>query len=181
MKKTISVLLAIAMLFTLCVPAFAAATPVDLTADGTAEVIVKTDTKKDTDGDGVGDTEVEGFTLSIPADTVIPWGQEETDVSFKLEAHLTRNKAVNVTVAGSADKKMKTADAVYGIPYALVDTDASDDAVTYTEGPAVYDTVNDTGVIFPVKVVVTSDDWNTAVVEAFQDTLTYTATVVTTA
>ncbi len=174
MKKPISVLLAVAMLFALCVPAFAAETAVDITADGAADVIVKTDTKKDTDGDGIGDKDAEGFTLSIPADTVIPWGQEETDVSFKLEAHLARNKKVNVTVAGSADKKMKTADAAYGIPYAL------DGTVTCTEGPAVYDTVNDTGVVFPVKVVVTSDDWNTAAVEAYQDTLTYTATVVTT-
>ncbi len=168
MKKTISVLLAIAMLFTLCVPAFA----VELTADGAADIIVKTDTKKDTDGDGIGDKDAEGFTLSIPANTVIPWGQEETDVSFKLEAHLARNKKVNVTVAGSAESTMKTADAAYAIPYELAGT------VTCTEGPAVYDTVNDTGVVFPVQVKVTSDDWNTAAVEAYQDTLTYTATVV---
>ncbi len=172
MKKTISVLLAVTMLFALCMPAFAA----DITADGTDDVIIKTDTKKDTDGDGIGDTDAEGFVLSIPADTVIPWGQEETDVSYKLEAHLSRNKAVSVSVVGSAaapaDYKMKTVDAAYAIPYALTG------AVTCTAGPAVYDTVNDTGVVYAVKVAIASDDWNTAVVEAYQDTLTYTASVV---
>lgn len=168
MKKALSVLVALMMLVALCVPAFAA----DIVADGTGDTIIKTSTLKDTDGDGVGDTDAEGFKVTIPADTVIPWGTEATDVSYMVEAHLARGKAVSVAVTGSGT--MKTADAVYEIPYALDGT-----ANFVAANPWVYDTVNDTGVTQPLTVQIAADDWNTAVVEAYQDTLTYTVSVVT--
>lgn len=168
MKKALSVLVALMMLVALCVPAFAA----DIVADGTGDTIIKTSTLKDTDGDGVGDTDAEGFKVTIPADTVIPWGTEATDVSYMVEAHLARGKAVSVAVTGSGT--MKTADAVYEIPYTLDGT-----ANFVAANPWVYDTVNDTGVTQPLTVQIAADDWNTAVVEAYQDTLTYTVSVVT--
>ncbi len=168
MKKALSVLVALMMLVAFCVPAFAA----DIVADGTGDTIIKTSTLKDTNGDGVGDTDAEGFKVTIPADTVIPWGTEATDVSYMVEAHLARGKAVSVAVTGSGT--MKTADAVYEIPYTLDGT-----ANFVAANPWVYDTVNDTGVTQPLTVQIAADDWNTAVVEAYQDTLTYTVSVVT--
>ena len=168
MKKALSVLVALMMLVAFCVPAFAA----DIVADGTGDTIIKTSTLKDTNGDGVGDTDAEGFKVTIPADTVIPWGTEATDVSYMVEAHLARGKAVSVAVTGSGT--MKTADAVYEIPYTLDGT-----ANFVAANPWVYDTVNDTGVTHPLTVQIAADDWNTAVVEAYQDTLTYTVSVVT--
>ena len=168
MKKVLSVLVALTMLAALCIPAFAA----DIVADGTGDTIIKTSTLKDTDGDGVGDTEAEGFKVSIPADTVIPWGTAATDVSYTVEAHLARGKAVSVAVSGSGT--MKTADTVYEIPYTL---DGTTNFVAVN--PWVYDTANDTGVTQPLTVQIAADDWNTAVVEAYQDTLTYTVSVVT--
>ena len=69
---------------------------------------------------------------------------------------------------------MKTADTVYEIPYAL---DGTTNFVA--ANPWVYDTANDTGVTQPLTVQIAADDWNTAVVEAYQDTLTYTVSVVT--
>ena len=120
----------------------------------------------------MGDTDAEGFKVTIPADTVIPWGTEATDVSYMVEAHLARGKAVSVAVTGSGT--MKTADAVYEIPYTLDGT-----ANFVAANPWVYDTVNDTGVTQPLTVQIAADDWNTAVVEAYQDTLTYTVSVVT--
>ena len=168
MKKALSVLVALMMLVAFCVPAFAA----DIVADGTGDTIIKTSTLKDTNGDGVGDTDAEGFKVTIPADTVIPWGTEATDVSYMVEAHLARGKSVGVAVTGSGT--MKTADAVYEIPYTLDGT-----ANFVAANPWVYDTVNDTGVTQPLTVQIAADDWNTAVVEAYQDTLTYTVSVVT--
>ena len=168
MKKALSVLVALMMLVAFCVPAFAA----DIVADGTGDTIIKTSTLKDTNGDGVGDTDAEGFKVTIPADTVIPWGTEATDVSYMVEAHLARGKAVSVAVTGSGT--MKTADAVYEIPYTLDGT-----ANFVAANPWVYDTVNDTGVTQPLTVQIAADDWNTAVVEAYKDTLTYTVSVVT--
>ena len=168
MKKALSVLVALMMLVAFCVPAFAA----DIVADGTGDTIIKTSTLKDTNGDGVGDTDAEGFKVTSPADTVSPWGTEATDVSYMVEAHLARGKAVSVAVTGSGT--MKTADAVYEIPYTLDGT-----ANFVAANPWVYDTVNDTGVTQPLTVQIAADDWNTAVVEAYQDTLTYTVSVVT--
>ena len=168
MKKVLSVLVALTMLAALCIPAFAA----DIVAEGTGDTIIKTSTLKDTDGDGVGDTDAEGFKVTIPADTVIPWGTAETDVSYMVEAHLARGKAISVAVSGSGT--MKTVDGVYEIPYTL---DGTTNFVA--TNPWVYDTVNDTGVTQPLTVQIAADDWNTAVVEAYQDTLTYTVSAVT--
>ena len=165
------------MLAALCIPAFAA----DIVADGTGDTIIKTATLKDTDSDGVGDIDAESFKVTIPADTtlpwgtadtVIPWGTAATDVSYTVEAHLARGKAVSVAVSGSGT--MKTADGVYEIPYTLDGTTSF-----VAANPWVYDTVNDTGVTQPLTVQIAADDWNTAVVEAYQDTLTYTVSVVT--
>ena len=75
MKKFFAVALALVMLFALCVPAFAADIAVD---GGTGDVIIKTDTKIDTNGDDIGDTDAESFKVSIPADTTIPWGTADT-------------------------------------------------------------------------------------------------------
>ncbi|MGN0572244.1 MAG: hypothetical protein ACI4K9_08705 [Candidatus Fimenecus sp.] len=171
MKKLLSVLLAVSMLLALCVPAFAAT---EITTETAGDVIIKTSTKKDSNSNGQIDPDDEdaaGFKVTIPADTTIPWGQESTDVSYMTEAHLMRNNYLQVIVTGSGT--MKTSDAVYEIPYTL------DGTTEFTaENPWVYDTVNDTGVVQTLNVLVDSDDWNTAVVEEYQDTLTYTVSVI---
>ena len=85
MKKVLSLTMALVMMMAVMVPAFA----VELNANPeSADVLIDTSTLKDTDGDGVGDTEAEEYTVTIPADTTIPWGTEETDVSYTVESHL---------------------------------------------------------------------------------------------
>ena len=101
MKKAISVVLALVMLFAVCVPAFAA----DISATGTGDVIVSTSTKTATGEDA------ESYTVTIPADTTIAWGTDSTDVGYTVESHLARNKAVAVAVTGSGE--MKTVDGVH--------------------------------------------------------------------
>ncbi len=173
MKKFFAVALALVMLFALCVPAFAADIAVD---GGTGDVIVKTDTKKDTDNDGIGDTDAESFKVSIPADTTIPWGTADTvnTLSYFVESHLTYGKHLTVAVTNDGTNKMKYTvggETLY-LPYTLGGT-VNFDTVT----PVAYDTVTDGGVQKDFTVSIQGDDWNTAVVGTYADTLTFTVDV----
>ena len=77
MKKVISMLMTVAMLAALMVPAFALD---QNTPKG--DVIVKTDTEM---ADG---QDARRYTVTIPADTVIAWGAEKTDLTgYTAEAH----------------------------------------------------------------------------------------------
>lgn len=168
MKKTLAIVLTVVMLFAVCVPAFAVPTEqVITTTPGSGDIIVKTLT---TDENGKN---AERFALTIPGDTDITWGVEGTDVSYSVESHLARNKAVKVTVSGSGDVdnyKMTTADGAYGIAYKLEGLGVDYTAVRPTVYPAEMQKVD---------VVVDADAWNKAVVESYSDILTYTAEVVT--
>ena len=154
MKKVLSIALALVMMMAICVPAFAA----DLTQkpSDANDVLISTDTK-DKDGN-----DAEQYIVTIPADTVIPWGEAETDVSYSVEAHLTRNNRVNVTVAGNG--AMKTADGAYSLAYTL-------ENATFTADSAVYD---DTA---KVTVKVALNDWKSVAIDSYTDTLTFTAEI----
>jgi len=160
MKKVLSVALAVLMLVMVSVPGFAAS----VTSEGASDVIVKTKTTKE------DDTSAEEFAVTIPADTVIPWGTEKTDVSYLVESHLARNKGVKVVVAGTGS--MKTVDAAYSLAYTLEGADEF-----LATSPVVYDEATDSGVSQELKVKINSTDWKKAVVEEYSDTLTYTVSV----
>ncbi len=158
MKKVLSILLAATLIFAVCVPAFAAELTEKPSQSG--DVIIKTSTD-DENGDDAAK-----YVVTIPADTVIPWGQTATDVSYTVESHLTRANVVKVTVAGSGE--MATADDAYTLAYAL------DGATEYTaDAPVVYPAATQT-----LNVLITADAWNYAVVEEYSDVLTYTAELV---
>ena len=163
MKKVLSFAMALIMMMAVMVPAFAA----ELKANHECgDVIIDTSTLKDTDGDGIGDTDAEEYTVTIPADTTIPWGTEETDVSYTVESHLKRDGRVKVTVSGAG--VMKTVDGVYEIPYALAGA-----GVAFTSDiPTIYPAAEKA-----VTVTISADNWNSAVVEEYKDILTYTAEI----
>ena len=174
MKKILSVLLAVSMLLALCIPAFAA----DIAADGgTGNTIIKTATLKDTNGDGTGDTDAEGFKVTIPADTTLPWGTADTTTvlrPYSVEAHLKFGKHLTVAVTNDGANTMKYT--VGGTTMTLAYTLGGDtDFETVT--PVAYDTVNDRGVEKTLTVSVAGDAWNTAVVGEYTDTLTFTVDV----
>lgn len=163
MKKILSLAMALVMMMLVCVPAFA----VELNANpDSADVVINTSTLKDTDGDGIGDSEVEGYTVTIPADTTIPWGTEETDVSYTVETHLKRDGKVKVTVSGAS--VMKTTDGAYEIPYTL----AGEGVAFTSDVPTIYPAATKA-----VTVTISADNWNSAVVEEYSDILTYTAEI----
>ncbi len=174
MKKILSVLLAVSMLLALCIPAFAA----DIATDGgTGDTIIKTATLKDTNGDGTGDTDAESFKVTIPADTTLPWGTADTTTAlrpYSVEAHLKFGKHLTVAVTNDGANTMKYT--VGGTTMTLAYTLGGD---TYfdTVTPVAYDTVHDCGVEKTLTVSVAGDDWNTAVVGEYADTLTFTVDV----
>lgn len=158
MKKVLSVMIAFVMMLSICIPAFAA--DLNEKPSQAGDIIISTDTKDKNGNDA------EQYLVTIPADTVIPWGEPETDVSYTVEAHLTRNNRVNVTVTGTG--AMTTADNAYSLAYSL------SGATEYTTASAnVYPAATQ-----ELKVLVADNAWNTAVVEAYSDILTYTAQIV---
>ena len=164
MKKALSIALALTMLFALCVPAFAA----NITTDGgTGDSIVKTQTTT-TGGDSA-----EKFTVSIPAETTIPWLTTTAyDIAYTVESHLAYGKHLTVTVADSdgQNKMLYTPEAgvTLELPYTL-------GATAYTAAsPVVNPAAN-----VAATLTVAENDWNNAVIGEYADTLTFTVNVVT--
>lgn len=160
MKKAISIVLALIMLFAICVPAFAE-TDISKTGDK-GEVTVKTTTKYE-NGD-----EAETYSVTIPADTDIAWGTPSKDVGYTVESHLSRNKAVTVTVSGNGE--MKTEDGAYKLAYTL----EGDGCVYQAQHPVVFEAEKQ-----EVYVTIAELSWKTAVVENYSDVLTYESGIVT--
>lgn len=164
MKKAISAILALVMLTVLCVPAFAA----NITTDGgTGDSIVKTRTTT------AGGDSAENFTVSIPAETTIPWLTTTAyDIAYTVESHLAYGKHLTVTVADSdgQNKMLYTPEAgvTLELPYTL-------GATAYTAaGPVVNPAAN-----VAATITVAENDWNNAIIGEYADTLTFTVNVVT--
>lgn len=158
MKKVVSVLMAVAMLAALMVPAFALD---QNTPKG--DVIVKTDTKM------AGGQDARRYTVTIPADTVIAWGAEKTDLTgYTAEAHLAYGEKLSVTVSGNGNMIYEPeAGTTLALPYTL-----EGDTAYESTGPVVYPVAT-----LALSVNIAADDWNAAVVGEYQDTLTFTATI----
>lgn len=164
MKKAISAILALVMLTVLCVPAFAA----NITTDGgTGDSIVKTRTTT------AGGDSAENFTVSIPAETTIPWLTTTAyDIAYTVESHLAYGKHLTVTVADSdgQNKMLYTPEAgvTLELPYTL-------GATAYTAAsPVVNPAAN-----VAATITVDANDWNNAIIGEYADTLTFTVNVVT--
>lgn len=167
MKKIISIMLAAAMLFALALPSFAA----DITVSGSSgDVVVKTSTTTS------GGESAEKFTVTIPADTVIDWGTAQTQLVYTAEAHLGYGKTLLVNVTGSSGNNADTSMAfnnpdatdVAPLPYTITGVDEYQ-----SDSPVVYPAVNNN-----LYINISENDWNTAVVGEYADTLTFIAEVV---
>lgn len=158
MKKVVSVLMTVAMLAALMVPAFALD---QNTPKG--DTIVKTGTTME---DG---KDARRYAVTIPADTTITWGAESTALEgYTAEAHLAYGEKLSVTVAGSGNMTYSPeAGVTLELPYTLEGNTAYVSA-----GPVVYPVAN-----LALSVNITADDWNQAVVGEYQDTLTFTAEI----
>ena len=160
MKKVISMLMTVAMLAALMVPAFA----LDQNTPS-GDTIVKTSTTME------GGQDARRYTVTIPADTVIAWGAEKTELTgYTAEAHLAYGEKLSVTVSGNGNMVYEPeAGTTLALPYTLEGDTAYESA-----GPVVYPVAT-----LALSVNITADDWNAAVVGEYQDTLTFTAAIVT--
>ena len=158
MKKVVSVLMTVAMLAALMVPAFALD---QNTPKG--DTIVKTGTTME---DG---KDARRYAVTIPADTTITWGAGSTALEgYTAEAHLAYGEKLSVTVAGSGNMTYSPeAGVTLELPYTLEGNTAYVSA-----GPVVYPVAN-----LALSVNITADDWNQADVGEYQDTLTFTAEI----
>lgn len=153
MKKALSILLAAALMFAVCVPSFAAAITKDAPDDGSAKVYTTYTTDDET------------YTVTYDAETPIAWGDAETDVTYKIESQLLSGKTLSVKV--SQDNTVMTLEGgTETLAYSL-----TGDALSYTTKAAV-ETSEQT---FKVNVAQTA--WDAASVGTYADTLTYTVSV----
>lgn len=161
MKKILALAMALVMMMAICVPAFAAVTGGSNAGNDT---IISTDTLKDEDGDGVGETDPSWYTVTIPATQTLPWEATSTDIEYAVASQLKTGKAVKVTVAD--------ADAAYKMTCAGGELAYSLDNATFTAPSAVYDNTTS------VTVKVALDDWKSVAIDSYTDTLTFTAEIV---
>ncbi len=160
MKKTLSVLLALTMLFALCVPAFAANPITEANSAPDSSAIIKTNTDAFVDTDGY-------YSVTFPAETSIPWSKvdSKTPLNCTVYSNLMNNKKLNITVAA--------ADA------ASVMKDANNNKIAFTLGGAAYNAaasfVNNEA--WAPTVDITAAAWNGAPIGAYSANLTFTVAV----
>ena len=152
MKKILAVMMAIVMMMAIAVPAFAA---VEGGANGGSDTIIETLTSRE---DGSDPT---WYTVTIPASQTIYWEATTTAIEYTINSQLATGKAVKVTVAGSGVMTNGTNTLAYSI------TDAD-----YTASGAVVADEKDT-----VTIDTSAAAWTTVPVDAYTDTLTFTATI----
>lgn len=156
MKKVISVLMAIAMLAALMVPAFALdKTLNETTASDTAEVKTNYDNLEATGG---------YYTVTYPAETTIAWGTEETTIQYNVTTQLVPTATLNVTVKQD-NTAMKSADETQ-LPYTLTGN---------TDVTGIDPFVNND---YELKINVTDANWKSVPVDNYSDTLTFEASIV---
>ena len=157
MKKVISVLMAVAMLAALMVPAFALDKTLDEnTKSDTAEVKTNYDNLKATGG---------YYTVTFPAETTIAWGTVDTTIKYNVSTQLIPTATLTVTVAQD-NAAMKSADETE-LPYTLSgDTEVTGIAPFVSEEKS-------------LNINITDANWKSVPVDDYSDTLTFTASIVT--
>ena len=156
MKKVISVLMAVAMLAALMVPAFALTEADGNPASGTADVKTNYDNLEATGG---------YYTVTYPAETTIAWGTVDTTIKYNVSTQLIPTATLTVTVAQD-NAAMKSADETE-LPYTLSgDTEVTGIAPFVSEEKS-------------LNINITDANWKSVPVDDYSDTLTFTASIVT--
>ena len=155
MKKVISVLMAVAMLAALMVPAFALTEADGNPASDTAEVKTNYDNLEATGG---------YYTVTYPAETKIAWGTVDTTIKYNVSTQLIPTATLTVTVAQD-NAAMKSADETE-LPYTLSgDTEVTGIAPFVSEEKS-------------LNINITDANWKSVPVDDYSDTLTFEATIV---
>ena len=159
MKKVLSLALALVMMFAVCIPAFANTKYEDGTAGSTTKVLV----------DGVKDKGEGSYTVTIPAEVKIPWGDEYADVEYSVFCQLQTGKLVKITVSSADNFTMKNLQKTATLNYLLSDT-------TYTTTESVILATKAEKAV--AKVNIPTANWEKASIDNYSGTLTFTAELV---
>ena len=158
MKRIISLALAFVLMFSICVPVFAANLTINQkTSNSTVSV----------DGSTAGAT----FVVKIPPTVDIKWEQKETSVEYSISSQLATGKHVKVTVRPDADGKMKNADNTAYLEYSL---ESNPTEYTTTESVISADTPEKATAVVKIPL----ENWKKASIDNYTGTLTFEATVV---
>lgn len=158
MEKIISLALALVMIFAVSIPAFS----IDLgagTPAGNTQVLV----------DGISDMGEGSYTVTIPAEIQIPWGNITADVEYSIWCQLQTGKRVKVTASSADGGVMKNASQTATLDYSLSDT-------TYTTTKSVV--LASAPETDAVKVNIEQTEWESASIDNYSGTLTFTAELI---
>ena len=150
MKKVFSVVMALVMLFALCVPAFAGDITKDTAQTGNTDVITTFDASAD-----------ETYTVTYPATVSVAWGDTAAqDAKYTVTSQLQIGAKLTVSAAANNSGKMTAT----GTADTLTFTVAGGDAAEFTGVNNAADS----------STTVTIADFSTASVGEYTGTMTYT-------
>ena len=157
MKKTLSILLALTMLFALCVPSFAA-NPITQTTESNGTTTLQTDTTEFTTTDGY-------YSVTFPATQNVKWGVVSTNLDCTVYANLMNNKKISVNVTATDP--------------ASVMKDAAAHTILFTLGTNVYTAANSfvNNATWQPTVDITTAAWDAAPIGVYEANLTFAVTV----
>lgn len=168
MKKILAIVLSVIMLFSVCVPAFAVHTITDATAQ-TADSKLSTSTQKEDGTDGAS------YTVSIPAETVIPWEKTKTVFSYSVKTQLESGKRLVISAVSESGKNVLVdAAGENELPYTFSKTNGGEsvETLSYTTETEVVDTSR----TFNIDIATTA--WQAVPVNVYTGNLTFTVEVV---
>ncbi len=155
MKKILAMAMALVMMMSICVPAFAAT--LDASANtGSATVQV----------DGVTDMGDGTYSVEIPASVDLTWGDTTKAGEYKITSQVQTAKRVKVTLAKDKDLT-NTGDATETIEFAVADA---------TTGIAAAAVVNAEAHTF--NLTIDAGEWTAASIAAYEGTITFEAELV---
>lgn len=159
MKKLISFALAIVMMLAVCVPAFATDITKDTAQTANADVVTKT-----TDEEG---NSAEKYTVTIPAETIIPWGNPApVEAPYFVTSQLLLGASLKVSVAANNSGKMTAAGTDKTLTFALENgAEQTFGDICDNQAPATQPTVS-------------IADFSAAPIAAYTGTMTYTVAYV---
>lgn len=162
MKKILAVVMALTMLFALCVPAFAATGTIDENTADPKEAVVPVKTTYSTSD--------ESFTVTYPASMEIPWGTlvDDANAAFDYSVVSQLQAGKTITVAVTQTNPVMTSAASETLKYDL----KGDVNVTTTAAVVAADAFKKT-----VRVNVAQSAWDAAAINEYTDTVTFAVTV----
>lgn len=166
MKKIFAVVLALVMMFAVCVPAFAADSVIKDDTAQTADAHIQTSMQKEDGSDGAS------YTVRIPAETVIPWEKDVMPFVYNVRSQLESGKRLVINI-DSANGKNELVDAngvVLPYSFSRTDDDTPLDSLDYTTKSEIVNTNRTFNIVI--------DDWNKVPVNAYEGYLTFTVEVV---